>query len=227
MSGQSAFSLGNRRNSFGLDSFALKCIALLTMLIDHVGAILYPDIMILRIIGRISFPIYAFLVAEGFFHTKNVKKYMQRLLVFAIVSEIPFDLVLTGKILEFGHQNVFFTLFAGLGLLELYSRQTSMAERIICILVITTCGELFRSDYGTWGILMIFCFYAFREKRWLKLALVSGINVLAFGWIQSYAVFACIPIALYNGKKGAGMKYVFYSIYPLHLLLLYMIKQAM
>lgn len=227
MNGQSAFSLENRRNSFGLDSFALKCIALLTMLIDHVGAILYPDIMILRIIGRISFPIYAFLVAEGFFHTKNVKKYMQRLLVFAIVSEIPFDLALTGKILEFGHQNVFFTLFAGLGLLELYSRQTSMAERIICILVITTCGDLFQSDYGAWGILMIFCFYAFREKRWLKLALVSAINVFAFGWIQSYAVFACIPIALYNGKKGAGMKYVFYSIYPLHLLLLYMIKQAM
>lgn len=227
MNGQSAFLLENRRNSFGLDSFALKCIALLTMLIDHVGAILYPDIMILRIIGRISFPIYAFLVAEGFFHTKNVKKYMQRLLVFAIVSEIPFDLALTGKILEFGHQNVFFTLFAGLGLLELYSRQTSMAERIICILVITTCGDLFRSDYGAWGILMIFCFYAFREKRWLKLALVSAINVFAFGWIQSYAVFACIPIALYNGKKGAGMKYVFYSIYPLHLLLLYMIKQAM
>lgn len=227
MNGQSAFLLENRRNSFGLDSFALKCIALLTMLIDHVGAILYPDIMILRIIGRISFPIYAFLVAEGFFHTKNVKKYMQRLLVFAIVSEIPFDLALTGKILEFGHQNVFFTLFAGLGLLELYSRQSSMAERIICILVITTCGDLFRSDYGAWGILMIFCFYAFREKRWLKLALVSAINVFAFGWIQSYAVFACIPIALYNGKKGAGMKYVFYSIYPLHLLLLYMIKQAM
>ena len=131
MSVQSAFSLEDRKVPFGLSSFALKCIALITMIIDHVGAILYPEARVLRIIGRIAFPIYAFLVAEGFYHTKNVKKYMLRLLLFALVSEIPFDLALTGQILEFGHQNVFFTLFAGLLLMELYSRQTSSAGRLV------------------------------------------------------------------------------------------------
>ncbi len=227
MSVQSAFSLEDRRSSFGLNSFALKCIALITMIIDHVGAILYPEVGGLRIIGRIAFPIYAFLVAEGFYHTKNVKKYMLRLLLFAIVSEIPFDLALTGQILEFGHQNVFFTLFAGLLLMELYSLQTSSAGRLICILAVTTLGDLIRSDYGAWGILIIFCFYVFRENIWLKMLVVSGIHIFAFGSVQSFAVLACIPIALYNGEKGANIKYAFYGIYPLHLLVLYMIKQAM
>lgn len=227
MNGRSAFLSEDKESRFGLNAFALKMIALVTMVIDHVGAVLMPESIALRIIGRIAFPVYAFLITEGFFHTKDVKKYMKRLLVFAFLSEIPFDLAVSGEFLEFEHQNVFFTLFGGLFLMYLYNRQTTTGEKIIAVLLVTTLGDVLRTDYGAWGILMIFCFYIFREKFWAKLISVSCINVLAFGYIQSYAVLAFVPIALYNGKKGPGLKYFFYWIYPVHLLVLYIIKLSL
>ncbi|NLC03985.1 MAG: TraX protein, partial [Tissierellia bacterium] len=91
----------------------LKIIALISMVIDHYGAIFQSGIDIYRIIGRLAFPIYAFLLVEGYTHTRDVKKYGRRLLIFALVSELPFDLAFYGK-LSFTHQNIFFTLFIGL-----------------------------------------------------------------------------------------------------------------
>ena len=101
-----------------LDSFQLKWIAIITMLIDHVGAIFFPGNLVFRYVGRIAFPIFCFQLVEGFFHTRNIEKYMLRLGIFAIISEIPYDLAFRGNILDFEHQNVFFTLF--LGILMLY-----------------------------------------------------------------------------------------------------------
>ena len=95
----------------GINTFTLKVIALLAMLCDHLGHALFPELIILRIIGRISFPIFAYVLVEGFYYTRDVNKYMLRLGVIALLSEIPFDLMASQKILEFGHQNVFFTLF--------------------------------------------------------------------------------------------------------------------
>lgn len=97
----------------GLNSFQLKCIAVITMIIDHTGAVLFPDNMTLRYIGRIAFPIFCFLLVEGFFHTRDVRKYMLRLGMFAVISEIPYDLAFRDTVIEFEHQNVFFTLFIG------------------------------------------------------------------------------------------------------------------
>ena len=97
----------------GLNSFQLKCIAIVTMLIDHIGAIIFPTQMGFRIIGRFSFPIFCFLLVEGFHHTKDVKKYMIRLGIFALISEIPYDLAFRNVFLEFERQNVFFTLLLG------------------------------------------------------------------------------------------------------------------
>lgn len=211
----------------GLDSFTLKMIALITMIIDHIGAFLFPQYMILRIIGRISFPIFAFLVVEGFYHTRDVKKYMMRLAVFACISEIPFDLICTGKLLEFGHQNVFFTLFFGVLLMYFYDSQYMTAAKVGCVVLILLAGDIFRTDYGAWGILMIFCFYLFRDNLVGKVTSVSAINLIAFGSVQSYAVIAFLPIALYNGKKGFSMKYLFYAAYPVHLLILFWIRKNM
>ena len=101
----------------GLNSFWLKMIAITTMLIDHVGAVLLPQYPILRIIGRIAFPIFCFLLVEGFMHTHDVIRYMTRIGLFALISEIPFDLLFYGRILDGTHQNVFFTLFIGLVML--------------------------------------------------------------------------------------------------------------
>ena len=207
-----------------LNSFTLKIIALTAMIIDHIGAFLFPQYLILRIIGRLAFPIYAFLVVEGFFHTSDVKRYMMRLAAFAVISEAPFDLVITGKILEAGSQNIFFTLFIGVALMYLYGQQYSAAGKMGCVILAVLAGDLFRTDYGSWGVLMIFCFYIFRERKWAKNLTVAGINVIAFGYIQAYAVIALPFFALYNGKRGPGVKYFFYAVYPVHLLLIFFVK---
>lgn len=169
---------------FGLDSFTLKIIALLTMIIDHVGAFLFPQYWELRIIGRISFPIFAFLVVEGFYHTKDLQKYMKRLAVFAVISEIPFDLVSTGRIFDIGRQNVFFTLFLGVLLMYFYESQYSKAAKAGCVILILLAGDIFRTDYGAWGVLMIFCFYLFRDS-------ISGEN-------RKYGIHQCICIWIFT-----------------------------
>lgn len=211
----------------GLDSFTLKMIALITMIIDHVGAVLFPQYIIFRVIGRIAFPIFAFLTVEGFYHTRDVKKYMMRLAAFAVISEVPFDLVFYGKIPEFAHQNIFFTLFIGVFLMYLYGSQYSELAKAGAVVLLLLAGDIFRTDYGAWGILMIFCFYLFREHTVAKIVSVALINIFAFGYIQAFAVIALLPICLYNGKKGFSMKYFFYAAYPVHLLILFWIRMIM
>ena len=95
----------------GLNTFTLKMIAIISMLVDHIGHIFFPEVMIFRIVGRIAFPIFAYVLAEGIYYTKDITKYMMRLGIFALLSEIPYDLAIMGSMLEFSHQNVFFTLF--------------------------------------------------------------------------------------------------------------------
>ena len=99
---------------WGLNGFTLKWIAMLTMLIDHTGMVLFPQYRIFRIVGRLAFPIYCFLLVEGAVHTSNWKKYVSRLILFALISEIPFDLARSGQIVAADAQNVFFTLSFGL-----------------------------------------------------------------------------------------------------------------
>ncbi|WP_461812080.1 TraX family protein [Faecalimonas sp.] len=208
----------------GLNSFQLKIIAVITMIIDHVGLFFFPQYTIFRIIGRISFPIFAFLVVEGFYHTSNILKYMLRLGVFAIFSEIPFDLLTTGRVLDLRHQNVFFTLLIGVILLYFYEKQYSKFSKVSTVFLIMLAGDIFRTDYGAWGVLMIFCFFIFRERLLEKIVSILVINVFVFGNIQMFGALALLPICLYNGKKGKGYKYFFYFIYPVHLWIIWAIK---
>ena len=106
------------RGFSGLNAFTLKIIAISSMLIDHTGAMLYPDIIWFRIIGRLAYPLFAFLICEGFRHTRNVKRYALRLALFAAISEIPFNLLHSYRLFDIEAQNVFFTLL--IGLLTLY-----------------------------------------------------------------------------------------------------------
>ena len=101
------------------DTFKLKMLAVISMSIDHTGAVLMPDCIWLRIIGRLAFPIYCFLLVQGFRNTSNIKKYIGRLALFAVVSEIPFNLAFYGTIIAEEFRNVFFTLLLGLLLLNL------------------------------------------------------------------------------------------------------------
>lgn len=226
--------------SKGLDGGTLKLIAAALMLIDHVGAILLPETVILRCIGRLAFPIFAFFIAEGYAHTRSFGRYLLRMAIWAAVSEIPFNL-------EFGHffvpgrQNVLWTFCLALltlrGLEEL-RRETGGARYLGCGAALAAgfaAGELLRVDYGGWGVLSVALFYLCRQGRYARPGLLAGMLVLnglcigsmktaVFGIqvpIQIFAVAALPLLWLYNGRPGAkGWRWAFYVFYPTHLLVL-------
>lgn len=207
----------------GINSFQLKCVAIVTMLIDHVGAIFFPEYLIFRYIGRIAFPIFCFLLVEGFFHTRDIRKYMFRLGIFALISEIPYDLAFRGVALEFEKQNVFFTLFIGVALMYALEQCPEWPVKIVEVLLAMWFTVLLCTDYSFKGILLISIYYFFRKYKWLKLGL-GAVWSLLWGEIQRYSILASFLLAAYNGEKGYSFKYFFYVFYPLHLFVLFMIS---
>ena len=215
-----------------MSGLLLKITALLTMIIDHYGAIFQPNIMIYRIIGRLAFPIYCFLLVEGYTHTSNIKKYTSRLLIFALISEIPFDLAFYGKI-GFVHQNIFFTLFIGLVAIYLIDNKDTKYkfDSTLVIIVATVLATILRTDYQFIGIVYILSFYFTRnlpkKKRLSTIALIMIAINLAAGMVQQFSLLALIIIYLYNNEPGAKNKLLqmsFYIAYPLHLLIYYIIN---
>ena len=210
----------------------LKMLAIITMLIDHIGAIFFPNIAILRMIGRISFPLFCFFISEGFIYTSNVKLYLGRLFLFAIISEVPYDLAFHGTIYYPGKQNVFFTLC--LGLIAIYALHTYLAERPVTAIVLAGVSvlfaELLHTDYGWFGVVLIIIFYCFKNYRTRGIFAFALFNTgfsLLTSTLQLYAITSCIPILLYNGKKGKiNGKYLFYAFYPVHLLILYFVYKV-
>ena len=219
-----------KEQGFGVSGFTLKCIAMACMLVDHTGAVLFPQYIQLRMIGRLSFPIYCFLLVEGAVHTKNILRYEIRLLAFALLSELPFDLAFYTRP-DFRHQNVFFTLFLGLLVVGQYQKQREKLNSGLTFAVAVACmaaAELLNTDYGAAGIIFILLFYALYERTVLKQAAFVGMNFLLYGFsVQIYAGFAALPMLLYNGKRGPSMKYFFYLFYPLHLLGIYFLCKIM
>ncbi len=211
----------------------LKIIALTSMIIDHYGAIFQNGVDIYRIIGRIAFPIYAFLLVEGYTHTRNVKKYAIRLLLFAIISEVPFDLAFYNRI-GFIHQNIFFTLFIGVILMYLLDNKEKKYNFNSNLLIIAAgfVAMISNVDYNFIGIIYILIFYYtkdFDKLKRLKYTSVSLFvtNLLTFGFGQQYAILALPLIYFYNGKLGPNNKFLqifFYIAYPLHLLIFNLLK---
>ena len=241
------------KRKFELTSFHLHVLAMAFMLCDHMWVTVISGNDWLTCIGRIAFPIFAFMTVEGFYKTKNLKKYAGRLFVFAIISEIPFDLMISGGIFYPYHQNVLWTFLLGIGLMWINERakEKSALIRIIAaagsLAIGFIVGILFMADYHYGGIFMILVFYFFREKKWwnfiAQLVLMIYINaeVLAgyyftveiFGMEfeivrQGLAVLALIPIWLYRGKQGfynKAVKAVYYWFYPVHLFALWAIRE--
>lgn len=207
-----------------INTFTLKMIAIASMLIDHMGAILFPQYIILRYIGRIAFPIYTYTLVEGFMHTRDIKKYMVRLGIFALLSEIPFDLAFRGSVIYIQKQNVFFTLFLGVLMLYLLLKSRNRIQSAVLVLAILLLSEFLRTDYSSMGLLMILCFYVFRDNKVMKLLGVAAINVFLMGRVQVFAIPALIFIALHGGEQGPKCKKFFYGFYPVHLLALYLIS---
>lgn len=223
-----------------LSGNGLKLIAVITMLIDHIGAMVIEQIWInnpalsseaqmmwwkldfvLRMIGRIAFPIFCFLIVEGFLHTRDVKKYVLRLLAFSLISEIPFDLALFDTWFYPGYQNVYFTLVLGLlALAGIRRYQTSMWKQ--ALVVIAACGgaALLHTDYGAFGVFFIVLLYLLRYD--LKSQTILGCITICW---EVTAPLAFIPIRMYNGKRGKwNLKYFFYAFYPVHILMLWGIR---
>ena len=206
--------------------FSLKLIALLSMVIDHIGAVLFPDKLWLRYIGRLAFPIFCFLLTEGFRHTSDIRKYSLRLLIFSLISEVPFDLALHGKVFYPKSQNVFITLFLGLMMLYIIEWSSSLYISVIAVVSIMYIAQIIHCDYRYPGIMMILMFYCFKDFSFLGALNISGVNFRMFeSKVQAAGALALLPISLYNGKKGPSFKYLDYFVYPVHFLVLYLIKQ--
>lgn len=218
------------------DSIELKICALLTMFIDHIGAVLientyvYQDVrfhmlgVCLRLIGRIAFPIFAFLLTEGFLHTSNRRKYIGRMLFFAVISEIPFDLAVFGKA-SFSHQNVYFTLAIGLLVMSGMEKWERCRAGYLCVIAAgCATATILRTDYSYMGILLIAVFYALRENH-RKRCTVGGI---LFSY-EVTSIFAFLMIYRYSGEKGETKlpRLFFYGFYPAHLLALWFVKNML
>ncbi|HIR71165.1 MAG TPA: hypothetical protein IAA55_07775 [Candidatus Pullilachnospira gallistercoris] len=212
-----------------IDRSVLKWIAVLTMVIDHVGAILFPDQIWMRVIGRVAFPVYAYCLAEGFRYTSDYRRYLGRLALFAILSEIPFDLAFYGVPFSFAHQNVFFTLT--LGLILLWVLERFREQLLLCagaFAVLCFLAQALHMDYGAGGLLMVFAFYLAQQgtSPWIGWGIFVFINLFGYaGGVQWAAILALLPIGLYSGKAGKKKQRFFYWIYPLHLLLLWVIEK--
>lgn len=220
----------------GIPQEGLKTIACLTMLIDHVGATLVP-VMALRIIGRMAFPIYCFLLAEGMAHTRDVKKYGIRLAIAAVLAEVPFDLALFGH-LTLAHQNVMVTLLLGY-FMTLWMRRAERAP-LVPVIVFAVAAELLSADYGAFGVMIIALFVMSREREDrlpMQVMFLAALNwfIGGAGWqvgqifvpVQICAVLAMIPIGLYGGGKLTRSRLVqwgFYLFYPVHLLALWLVR---
>lgn len=185
---------------------------------------------VMRYIGRLAFPIYCFLLVEGFQRTRNIRKYIVRLGLFALVSEIPFNLAITGGWMSLEYQNVFFTLL--IGLLVMAGMDAAAKAYRNGILRVVVCGialaagcalaTLLSTDYGAIGVLCITVLYVFRNHKPSQMAA----GCACFLW-ELTAPLAFLPISFYNGERGMKLKYFFYAFYPVHLLVLYLICCAM
>jgi len=234
-------------------SASLHIMAMVLMLCDHLWGTIVPGNDWLTCIGRISFPIFAFMIVEGYFHTKNLKKYVYRLLIFAILSEIPFNLAMGSNIFYPMHQNVLWSFLISIGLIHCNERAKASCKlwkQIVtgCFTIILgyVIGLLTMVDFYHAGILTVLVFYFFRQQKWwsylgqflglwyINMELLGGFGyeIWLFGknfflLRQGFALLALIPIWLYRGKQGYHNKtfqYICYVFYPIHLLVLGLIK---
>ena len=227
----------------------LHIIAMTLMLMDHLWATLLPAREWLTCAGRVAFPIFAFMAVEGYFHTRSFKKYILRMLLFAVLSEIPFDLMYGGTWFYPVHQNVLWTFLLGLlgvWLMEQVRKKgKTWMYLLVCVLVVPAglvLGTLCMVDYYGVGVLTVFVFYFLHGRKWWcflgQLAALYWLNVELLGGLmypvqlfgmefelcqQGLALLALIPIWLYRGRQGYRSKpfqYLCYAFYPVHMLLL-------
>lgn len=240
---------------FDISAAVLHIFAMVLMLMDHLWATLLPAQDWLTCAGRVAFPIFAFMSVEGYFHTHNFKKYAQRMLLFAVLSEIPFDLMYGGTWFYPVHQNVIWTLL--MGLLGIHLMETVRKKQKLWVYVLVSAGvvaaggilgTLCMVDYYGVGVLTVFIFYFFRGRKWWcllgQLLTLYWVNVQMLGGLmypiqlfgmefelcqQGLALLALLPIWLYRGRQGYHSKpfqYACYAFYPVHMLILVLVQNC-
>lgn len=227
-----------------MSSFLLKIIACFTMLLCHIPFV-YPQYSVpLMYIGKISFPLYAFLISEGYVHTRNFSKYLTRLIVFGVISQIPAYLLFVEKSFNGLYLNIFFTLALGLLGIRIYDKIKSKYISTPLIILLAVIAELLKFDYGAFGVLMIVCFYVFKRNKlnmvlsqmflmfilYMKKMSYYTFSLFNLQYILFQLLFSVISLAIiltYNGKKGKSsgkIKLMFYFFYPVHLIILDLLK---
>ena len=245
-----------------MTSFSLKIVALVFMFCDHFGDSYIKHFSFFNLLGRISFPIFAFQISEGFIHTQNIKKYFFRIGIFALISQIPFSLFMYKYFNNFSTLNIFFTLFLGLLSIYLYnyinnvlvksindketiSKNNSIFTKstifikilsLVIVFLLAGIAQLLNTDYGAWGVILVFIFYAFKDNKVLRIfvyvllvfckyispLIQTNFNIAYISMFVA-TLLSYLFIDLYNGKQGKKIKYLLYLFYPLHLLVLYFI----
>lgn len=238
-----------------LSTAALHILAMVLMLMDHLWATLFPAQDWLTCAGRLAFPIFAFLAVEGYFHTHSFRKYLLRLLLFAVLSEVPFDLMYGGTWFYPVHQNVIWTFLMGLLGIRLMEQARRSGKRWIYLLVSVAVvaagavlGTVCMVDYYGAGVLTVFIFYFFRGRKWWcllgQLLALYWVNVELLGGLmyplrllgmelelcqQGLALLALLPIWLYRGRQGyhsRPFQYLCYGFYPVHMLVLVLVLRC-
>jgi len=226
-----------------MSSFMLKIVAIVSMTIDHVGFSIFPQYKLLRIIGRIAMPIFSFQVALGFKKTSSQPKYMLRMLIFAIISEIPYLLLhqssisqsftiasLLGSVSFKNFElDICFTFLYALIVLWLLDKAKKSKIMYLPALYLILLSSLIPMDYDILGVLWVVTFYYCQDNRFLYTILLTCISVidvilLKSSVLQLYMLIALILLYFYNGNKGKGVKYLFYIFYPLHMFLIVLMK---
>lgn len=233
----------------GISGSTLKLIAVLVMLTDHIAATVLLQMAqrdgagaelariydLMRDIGRSAFPIYCYMLVEGLEHTHSRAGYAARLCLFALISEIPFDLAFYGQLFYPGHQNVFFTLAIALG--SMMGLEALQKHRVISgkdapdrlirglLALLDMAGamalaQFLGADYSWAGVACILVMYLLRQNRGACLVMGYLAFLLLLGEFETLPAF--LLLALYRGKKGFSAKYFFYAFYPVHLILLYL-----
>ena len=237
---------------FDISASALHIMAMIFMLCDHLWATIIPGNQWLTCLGRLAFPIFAFMIVEGYFHTKDLTKYKKRLFVFALISEIPFNLMNSGSLFYPLHQNVLWTFLIAILLIQWNERAkeknkvwTRIWVGVVSVIAATILGIIGFVDYYNYGIYMVLVFYFLRGKKWwnyvLQFIVMYYINIEMMGGLvyefemfgrmvvlhqQGLALLSLIPIWLYNGEQGPYnkvIKNIYYWFYPVHALILALI----
>ena len=251
----------------GVSGLTLKMIAIATMLIDHIAAVVIRDMYsfvdsdgvyvfynefaydvysIMRLIGRMAFPLFCFLLVQGFCHTKNKGKYALKLFIFGLISELPYDLALEGGKWTLENNNVMWTLFLGLITLWIIDEIRNnprflnksnnelmwiIATLLRCIAMTTVimismlCAEyVLRCDYGASGIATLVAMYLLYNYPMIGYATGVVLLGLLCSEQEYIALIMLLPLYFYNGERGKQIKSFFYWFYPVHLLILYLLK---